>query len=146
MGAGGYRHAPASLPLGMTCYPLCRRLGVPQLWNHEVLPSCSNFISEIWHYFLLGKLQTLSQEYIAQQLEIVTSTFGFIHSVFCLTTGPKPPLKWFLHIVRSSGYLLKMQPKLNSLLKIAAIFLMQNDMERTHLTLVKNLFWPGLKT
>jgi hypothetical protein len=25
----------------------------------------------------------------------------FIHSVFCLTTGPKPPLKRFLHIVRS---------------------------------------------
>ena len=24
-----------------------------------------------------------------------------IHSVFCLTTGPKPPLKRFLHIVRS---------------------------------------------
>jgi len=67
----------------------------------------------------LGKLQTLSQEYIAQQMEIVTSTFG---------------------------YLLKMQPKLNSLLKIAAILLMQNDMERTYLTLVTNLFWPGLRT
>jgi hypothetical protein len=67
----------------------------------------------------LGKLQTLSKEYIAQQLEMVTSTFG---------------------------YLLKMQPKLNSLLKIAAILVMQNDMERTHLTLVTNLFWPGLKT
>ena len=26
---------------------------------------------------------------------------GFIHSVFCLTTGPKPPRKGFLHIVRS---------------------------------------------
>ena len=24
-----------------------------------------------------------------------------IHSVFCLTTGPKPPPKQFLHIVRS---------------------------------------------
>jgi hypothetical protein len=26
---------------------------------------------------------------------------AFIHSVFCLTTGPKPPPKRFLHIVRS---------------------------------------------
>ena len=26
---------------------------------------------------------------------------GFIHSVFCMTTGPKPPAKRFLHIVRS---------------------------------------------
>ena len=25
----------------------------------------------------------------------------FIHSVFCLTTGPKPPPKRFLHIVRT---------------------------------------------
>jgi hypothetical protein len=64
-------------------------------------------------------LQTLSQEYIAQQLEIVTSTFG---------------------------YLLKMQPKLNSLLDIAAMLLAQNDIERTYLTLVTNLFWPGLRT
>ena len=27
--------------------------------------------------------------------------YSFIHSVFCLTTGPKPPPKRFLHIVRS---------------------------------------------
>jgi len=25
----------------------------------------------------------------------------FIHSIFCLTTGPKPPPKRFLHIVQS---------------------------------------------
>ena len=29
------------------------------------------------------------------------SYYSFIHSVVCLTTGPKPPPKWFLHIVRS---------------------------------------------
>jgi len=28
---------------------------------------------------------------------------SFIHSVFCLTTGPKPPPKRFLHIVRSTA-------------------------------------------
>ena len=27
--------------------------------------------------------------------------YSFIHSVFCLTTGPKPPPKRFLHIVRT---------------------------------------------
>jgi len=27
--------------------------------------------------------------------------YSFIHSVFCLTTGPKPPPKRFLHMVRS---------------------------------------------
>ena len=27
--------------------------------------------------------------------------YSFVHSAFCLTTGPKPPLKRFLHIVRS---------------------------------------------
>jgi hypothetical protein len=30
--------------------------------------------------------------------------FLFIHSVFCLTTGPKPPLKRFLHIVWSRAF------------------------------------------
>jgi hypothetical protein len=28
-------------------------------------------------------------------------TYSFLHSVFCLTTGPSPPPKRFLHIVRS---------------------------------------------
>jgi len=31
----------------------------------------------------------------------VTSSLSFIHSVICLTTGPKPPPKRCLHIVRS---------------------------------------------
>jgi hypothetical protein len=31
----------------------------------------------------------------------LAATHSFIHSVFCLTTGPKPPPKRFLHIVRS---------------------------------------------
>jgi hypothetical protein len=30
MGVGGQRHAPATLPPGMTRYPLYRRLGRPQ--------------------------------------------------------------------------------------------------------------------
>ena len=30
-----------------------------------------------------------------------TDTHSYIHSIFCLTTGPKPPPKRFLHIVRS---------------------------------------------
>ena len=38
-----------------------------------------------------------------------------IHSVFCLTTGPKPPLKWFLHIVRSRASSFKWEYPLLSL-------------------------------
>ena len=34
-------------------------------------------------------------------VQCTTHYHPFIHSVFCLTTGPKPPLKRFLHIVRS---------------------------------------------
>ena len=30
MGVGGQGHAPATLPLGKTRYPLCSRLGSPQ--------------------------------------------------------------------------------------------------------------------
>ena len=37
------------------------------------------------------------------------------HSVFCLTTGPKPPLKRFLHIVRSRASSFKWEYPLLSL-------------------------------
>ena len=37
------------------------------------------------------------------------------HSVFCLTTGPKPPLKRFLHIVRSKASSFKWEYPLLSL-------------------------------
>ena len=39
----------------------------------------------------------------------------YIHSVFCLTTGPKPPLKRFLHIVRSRASSFKWEYPLLSL-------------------------------
>ena len=39
----------------------------------------------------------------------------FIHSVFCLTTDPKPPLKRFLHIVRSRASSFKWEYPLLSL-------------------------------
>jgi hypothetical protein len=37
MGVGGQRHAPAALPLGMTRYPLYKRLGRPQCRSGRVL-------------------------------------------------------------------------------------------------------------
>jgi hypothetical protein len=37
MGVGGQRHAPATLPQGMTRYPLYRRLGGPQGRSGRVL-------------------------------------------------------------------------------------------------------------
>ena len=40
---------------------------------------------------------------------------SFIHSVFCLTTGPKPPLKRFLNIVRSRASSFKWEYPLLSL-------------------------------
>jgi len=40
---------------------------------------------------------------------------SFIHSVFCLTTGPKPPPKRFLHIVRSRASFFKWEYPLRSL-------------------------------
>jgi hypothetical protein len=41
--------------------------------------------------------------------------YSFIHSVFCLTTGSKPPPKRFLHIVRSTASSFKLQYPLLSL-------------------------------
>jgi len=43
------------------------------------------------------------------------SIHPFIHSVFCLTTGPKPPPKQFLHTVRSSASSFKWEYPLLSL-------------------------------
>jgi len=40
---------------------------------------------------------------------------SFIHSVFCLTTGPKPPTERFLHIVRSRASSFKWEYPLLSL-------------------------------
>ena len=44
-----------------------------------------------------------------------TITYSFIHSVFCLTTGPKPPPKRCLHIVRSRHSSFKLEYPLLSL-------------------------------
>ena len=44
-----------------------------------------------------------------------TFIHSFIHSVFCLTTGPKPPPKRCLHIVRSRASSFKLQYHLLSL-------------------------------
>ena len=35
-GVGGQRHDPAALPLGLTRYPLSRRLRGPQDWSGQV--------------------------------------------------------------------------------------------------------------
>ena len=37
MGMGGQLHASAALPVGITRYPLYRRLGRPQGWSGRVL-------------------------------------------------------------------------------------------------------------
>jgi hypothetical protein len=44
-----------------------------------------------------------------------TVSSSFIHSVFCLTTGPEPPPKRFLHIVRSRASSFKWEYPLLSL-------------------------------
>ena len=54
-------------------------------------------------------------ETLAHQLVLTAYRHSFIHSVFCLTTGPKPPPKQFLHIVRSTASSFKWQNPLLSL-------------------------------
>ena len=46
---------------------------------------------------------------------IIKYWLSFIHSVSCLTTGPKPPLKRFLHIVQSRASSFKWEYPLLSL-------------------------------
>jgi len=55
-----------------------------------------------------------------QHNPVMASTF--IHSVFCLTTGPKPPPKRFLHIVRSRASSFKLEYPLLSL-RLSSSFL-----------------------
>jgi len=55
--------------------------------------------------------QCLTGHWLATPIQMLS----FIHSVFCLTTGPKPPTKWFLHIVRSRASSFKWEYPLLSL-------------------------------
>ena len=59
----------------------------------------------------LWSLRVLDQVLKSQIWDILP----FIHSVFCLTTGPKPPPKRFLHIVRSRTSSFKLEYPLPSL-------------------------------
>ena len=47
---------------------------------------------------------------------------SFIHSIFCLTTGPKPPPTRFLHIVRSRASSFKWEHPLLSLRSSSSFF------------------------
>ena len=51
---------------------------------------------------------------------VTICTTSFIHSVFCLTTGSKPPSKRFLHIVRSRASSFKWQYPLLSLRSLSS--------------------------
>ena len=53
--------------------------------------------------------------WFTKALLYITCVRGIIHSVFCLTTGPKPSPKWFLHIVRSRASSFKWEYPLLSL-------------------------------
>ena len=58
------------------------------------------------------KFPALSSKEWTQNLRVI---LDFIHSVFCLTTGPKPPPKRCLHIVRSRASSFKWEYPLLSL-------------------------------
>ena len=59
----------------------------------------------------------ISRQWAHEGGKVVSRThwLPFIHSVFCLTKGPKPPLKRFLHIVRSRASSFKWEYPLLSL-------------------------------
>ena len=79
----------------------------PKRFLHIVRSTASSFK---WQYPLLSLRSSSSFLRLLPPL-LVTS----IHSVFCLTTGPKPPLKRFLHIVRSRASSFKWEYPLLSL-------------------------------
>ena len=61
---------------------------------------------------VLWEIWTEAEEIVEHRIYNATQNnqiLAFIHSVFCLTTSPKPPLKRFLHIVRSRASCFKWQ-------------------------------------
>jgi len=75
--------------------------------NQDIFITCS-----------ITGLQTVTVAFTMWRLQFVyihSFTHSFIHSLFCLTTGPKPPPKWFLHTVRSRASSFKWEYPLLSL-------------------------------
>ena len=65
----------------------------------------------------------------------------FIHSVFSLTTGPKPPLKRFLHIVRSRASSFKSEYPLLSLRPSSSFLLI---LPRLLVTSISPFIFPSI--
>jgi hypothetical protein len=83
-------------------------------WKIPKYFTVSNICVKIIKYILKSMGYAKSSEYLKN---------SFIHSVFCLTTGPKPPLKRFLHIVRSRASSFKWEYPLPSLRSFFTLFL-----------------------
>ena len=66
-------------------------------------------LNSCWHEYFLFSAWSIYLKIFP------TWHYAFIHSVFCLTTGPKPPLKRLLHIVRSRASSFKWEHPLLSL-------------------------------
>ena len=60
-----------------------------------------------WHFQEVLHLQGIQSQHDNLDMHRPYLDDSFIHSVFCLTTGPKPPLKRFHHIVRSRASFFK---------------------------------------
>ena len=69
-------------------------------------------VEELPHIYIIGQGQR-SKSSMAPTRPILFTMI--IHSVFCLMIGPKPPPKWWLHIVRSIASSLKWEYPLLSL-------------------------------
>ena len=66
---------------------------------------------------------------------------GFIHSIFCLTTCPKPPPKWFLHVVRSKASSFKWQYPLLSLRSSSSFLRL---LPRLLVTFISSFVFPSI--
>ena len=85
---------------GSLCYRLLPGVG----WNcSSILLLVANGSSQL-HKMYQSRCRAKNSWWWAERLPET-----FIYSVFCLTTGPKPPLKRFLHIVRSRASSFKWQ-------------------------------------
>ena len=89
------------------------------------IPTCFSVATTIVSEFTLWKpFVLLCTCYSWLPLCQLLLEFLFIHSVFCLTTGSKPPPKRFLHIVRSRASSFKWEYSLLSLRSSSSLKIM----------------------
>ena len=90
---------------------------------------------------LLSMNHASAQSRITVNITLIQTALNSIHSVFCLTTGPKPPLKRFLDRVWSRASSFKWEYPLLSLRSSSSFLRL---LPRLHVTCISPFIFPSI--